>query len=70
MLNLLWLVPVLPLLGFLLLATLGGRMNKTAAAIIGAGSVGISAILTILIGISFISSPPSKNFLIRLYGHG
>lgn len=58
MLNLLWLIPTLPLLGFLLLALFGRRMNRTGIAILGVGSVGISALLTILIGIDFISSPP------------
>src|SRR5574338_1189035 len=58
MLNLLWLIPSLPLLGFLLLALFGGRMNRTGIAILGVGSVGISALITILIGIDFISSPP------------
>src|SRR5574338_539649 len=58
MLNLLWLIPSLPLLGFLLLALFGGRMNRIGIAILGVGSVGISALITILIGIDFISSPP------------
>ncbi len=61
MLNLLWLIPALPLLGFLLLAIFGGRMNRMVIAFIGAGSVCISGILTILIGINFISSPPAGN---------
>lgn len=59
MLNLLWLIPALPFLGFLLLAVFGGRMNKTGIAFLGVGSVGISALLTTLIGIDFISSPPA-----------
>jgi NADH-quinone oxidoreductase subunit L len=55
MLSLLWIIVALPLLGFLLLATLGKRFSKTTTGIIGVGSVGLSAVLTILIGISFIS---------------
>ncbi|MGE5351655.1 MAG: NADH-quinone oxidoreductase subunit L [Acidobacteriota bacterium] len=58
MLDLLWIVPALPFLGFLILATTGARMPRKTAAVIGVASVGLSALLTILIGINFISSPP------------
>src|SRR3990172_7310841 len=58
MLNLLWLIPALPFAGFLVLAMAGKGLPKPVAAIIGAGSVGLSAVLTVLIGISFIASPP------------
>ncbi|MCL4561287.1 MAG: NADH-quinone oxidoreductase subunit L [Chloroflexi bacterium] len=61
MLGLLWLIPVIPLIGFILLAIIGPRLSRTAVAIIGVGSVGISAILAILVAISFISSPPAGN---------
>ncbi len=56
MLSLLWVIIALPLLGFLLLAVFGKRMGKTAAGIIGVGSVGLSAVLTILIGIFYTSA--------------
>ena len=55
MLSLLWLIVALPLLGFLLLAIFGKNLSRTSTGIIGVGSVGLSAILTILIGITFIS---------------
>lgn len=58
MLNLLWLIPALPFAGFLVLATAGKGLPKPVAAVIGAGSVGLAAVLTILIGVSFIASPP------------
>ena len=58
MLNVLWLIPALPFAGFLILALEGKRISKQISALIGAGSVGISALLTIIIGITFISSPP------------
>ncbi len=57
-LPLLWLIPVLPLIGFLLLALTGGRLSKTAVAVIGVGSVGLAALVAILIGIDFITAPP------------
>src|SRR5574341_184859 len=58
MLNLLYLIPALPFSVFLVLALMGGRLPKAVAAVIGVGSVGLSAALTLAIGITFISSPP------------
>ena len=61
MFDLLWLVPALPFAGFLILALFGKRIGKTTSGITGVGSVGLSALLTLIIGITFISSPPSGN---------
>lgn len=56
--NLLWLIPAFPLAGFLILALTGKRMPPSWVAIIGAGSVSLSAIVTIGTGISFLLLPP------------
>jgi len=61
MLNLLYIIPALPFAGFFVLALRGRHFSKTAVASIGAGFVGISAILAMLIGISFIASPPQDH---------
>ena len=61
MFDLLWLVPALPFAGFLILALFGKRIGKTTSGITGVGSVGLSALLALIIGITFISSPPSGN---------
>jgi NADH-quinone oxidoreductase subunit L len=58
MLELLGLVPTLPLLSFLILVLFGSRFPRLWAAILGAGSVGLSALLTILIALKFILTPP------------
>ena len=58
MLDLVWLIPTLPFAGFLVLVLIGHRLARTGIAIVGVGSVGLSALVTILVGISFISSPP------------
>ena len=58
MYNLLWLIPALPFAGFLILALRGKQLGKTGAAFFGVGSVGLSALLTIILGINFIASPP------------
>ncbi len=53
-----WIV-VMPLLGFLLLFLTEGRLGKTVVAIIGAGSIGISAILALVVALAFIDSGQS-----------
>ena len=62
MLYLLWLVPALPLAGFMTLALFGPRMKHSAAAAVGVGSVGISALISILITASFLASAPASGF--------
>jgi NADH-quinone oxidoreductase subunit L len=57
------LIPSIPFLGFLLLALFGHKMARRTIAIIGAGSVGISALLTLIAGIGFLKSLP----LVRSY---
>jgi NADH-quinone oxidoreductase subunit L len=55
----LWLIPALPLGGFLPLAIFGPRMGRRAVAIIGVCSIGLSALMSLLIAGSFLSSPPA-----------
>ncbi|MGF7042519.1 NADH-quinone oxidoreductase subunit L [Mucilaginibacter lappiensis] len=57
--NLLWLVPVLPFAGFLILALAGKHVSRVWVAIIGAGSVSLSAIIVLMIGIGFLLHPPA-----------
>lgn len=61
MLNLFWLIPVFPFAGFLILILLGKKIGKAAVAFTGAGSVGLSALFTLIIAVIFISSPPEGN---------
>ncbi|MGE3151791.1 MAG: NADH-quinone oxidoreductase subunit L [Nitrospiraceae bacterium] len=63
MLDLLWLIPVLPLIGFLVLAVAGGRFSRTMIALVGVGSVGLAMTLTGFVGVAFIgSSPPARAY--------
>jgi NADH-quinone oxidoreductase subunit L len=55
MLELLWVIPALPFAGSLLLALAGRRLSRWAIASIGAGSVGLSALLTGLVAAGFLS---------------
>jgi len=54
--GLLWLIPALPYTGALLLILLGTGISKGAIAKIGAGSIGLSALLTFIVGFDFLSS--------------
>jgi NADH-quinone oxidoreductase subunit L len=58
-LNLLWLVPVLPLAGFCFLALGGRRVPRRAVTAVGVGSVGLAALLTGWIGARFLLAPPA-----------
>jgi len=51
-----WLLPTLPLLGFLSLALTGGALPKKAVVAIGAGSIGAAFIVAALIAFEFLSS--------------
>jgi NADH-quinone oxidoreductase subunit L len=53
--NLLFLVPLLPLVSSLILLLLTGRLSPMLVALLGVGSMGLAATLTLLIGIEFIS---------------
>jgi NADH-quinone oxidoreductase subunit L len=59
MLSWTWCIPALPLAGFLVLAVLGGRLSKTASAVVGAGSVFLSLAAAAGAAASFLSSPPA-----------
>jgi NADH-quinone oxidoreductase subunit L len=66
MIHLLWLVPAIPFLGFIILAIFGGRLPKKAVAGVGVSSIGVSAVLAILTSIGFASFP-GKAFVQTLW---
>ena len=55
----LFLIPALPLAGFLVLALAGRRLPKNMIACIGAGSVCAAAVITIILGIQVLQTAPS-----------
>jgi NADH-quinone oxidoreductase subunit L len=59
MFHLIWLVPLLPLIGFAVLTFTQGRLIRPAVAWVGAGSVGLSAAVALWIGANFILHPPA-----------
>ncbi|MGB6067337.1 MAG: NADH-quinone oxidoreductase subunit L [Desulfomonilaceae bacterium] len=58
MFEFLWLVPALPLAGFAILVLLGSRLSRLGVAIVGVGSVGLSALAATVTSIEFITSAP------------
>ena len=54
------LIPAIPLAGFILIAFFGSYLSRKVIGFIGTGSIAISAIITIIAGISFLSSTPES----------
>jgi NADH-quinone oxidoreductase subunit L len=57
--ELLWLIVALPFAGALMLSVAGKKMSHLTCACIGVGTICLSALITLLIGIDFISHNPS-----------
>jgi NADH-quinone oxidoreductase subunit L len=60
MTELLWLIPALPLAGFLALVLAGSRLPDRAAARVGVGSVGVAAALTWVAAAGFLNGDPAR----------
>jgi NADH-quinone oxidoreductase subunit L len=56
--SFLYLTFIFPLVGFLLLASLRERLSENVAAVIGVGSMGLSALTTLYVGIDFLQQVP------------
>ena len=56
--TILALIPAIPFLSFLILALFGHRLSRKVAGMIGAGSIGIIATLTIILAFGFFKSLP------------
>lgn len=66
--RLLWLIPVLPFAGFLLLTLLSGwHRSQRLTAVIGVGTVGLAAALAGLVGYDFINTPPETGVYVHTY---
>src|SRR6266545_2617705 len=57
----LWLIPALPSVSAALLALFGSRLSRKAAGTLGVGSIGLSALVAILVALNFWSAPPAGN---------
>jgi NADH-quinone oxidoreductase subunit L len=59
MIEWLWLVPALPFAGFISLFVTGGRLPAPAIAVIGAGSIGLAALVSVAVAYDFLAVTPS-----------
>src|SRR5215469_5699783 len=59
--QLLWLIVAMPLVSALVLAVLGSHLSRRVVAAWGVGSIGVSAVITMLVAVEFVSSPPAGN---------
>ncbi len=66
MLELIWLLPTFPLLGFLSLVLTAGRLSTRTVAIIGAGSIGLSFLTASAIAFEFLGSG-EENFVLTAW---
>jgi NADH-quinone oxidoreductase subunit L len=66
--TLIALIPSIPFLSFLILALSGNKLSRKTAGYIGAGSIGIIAVLTLITGFSFLKSLPEvKSYSVNLW---
>jgi NADH-quinone oxidoreductase subunit L len=66
--TLIALIPAIPFLSFLILALLGHKLTRRLAAIIGAGSIGITSVLTLITGVLFLRSLPEvKSYSVHVW---
>src|SRR5512144_74877 len=65
MLNFIYFIPALPFAGFIILSLIGRRLSNTTTAFVGVGSVGMSALLSVLMAIEFISYPPEGREFVK-----
>ena len=62
------LIPAIPFLSFLILALFGHKMTRKIAGIIGAGSIGIIGLFTIIVAIGFFNSLPEvKSYTVKVW---
>jgi NADH-quinone oxidoreductase subunit L len=66
--TLIALIPAIPFMSFLILALSGNKLSRKAAGYIGAGSIGIIAILTLIAGFIFLGALPGvKSYSVNLW---
>lgn len=66
--TLIALIPAIPFLSFLILALFGSKFSRKAVGYIGAGSIGIAAVLTFVAGFEFIKTLPEvKSYSVNIW---
>ena len=59
MLHLLWLVPAVPVAGFVVLVVAGAHLRRSGVSAVGVGSIAIATAIAFSIAIPFLSLPPT-----------
>ena len=62
MVDLIWLIPLAPLISFVILFATQGNLGKTSVAILGVGSIGLSALIVMSIAYSWLTSAPAEAY--------
>ncbi len=55
--EIIWLIPLIPLLSSVILMLGSGNFPRLLIGILGVGSVGSAALLTLALGLDFVSNP-------------
>ena len=62
------LIPAIPLVSSLIIVLFGRFIPRKGIAMLGVGSVALSALITVIVGINFLSSPPTGGaFISKIY---
>ncbi len=57
--GLLWAIVAIPLVSALVLAVLGARCSRKVVTALGVGSIGLSAVITMLVATGFVTASPA-----------
>jgi NADH-quinone oxidoreductase subunit L len=60
MLDLVWLIPLFPAIGFLINGLLGRRLGKGVVSVVGPSAIGLSFLTSVLIFLELIKLPPTE----------
>jgi NADH-quinone oxidoreductase subunit L len=66
MIDYVWLVPFLPLLGFLINGLLGKKLGKSVVSWVGCGSVGFSFLVSIGVFFELLKYPPAQRLIQKI----
>ena len=65
MLELAWLIPALPLAGFLVLLVLGRRLGEPLAGWLATGAIGASFLVTLLVFVGLVDRPEGERYFLQ-----
>jgi NADH-quinone oxidoreductase subunit L len=69
MLDLIFLIPLLPFAGFVTLVLCGCRISASGVAMVGVGSVAVTCVIAALVATAFLVNPPENHYCTQLLWH-